>query len=200
MNARTAELVNCNVHVSPALARRIRKASLAEENGQDARGALMVAADSNPDELERLQSRVEALSLALDDSEHSHALLKVKADQLALDLSNAQSKLDELKLAKEHIASLDETLARSVDMRSLPKKIVEKFRAAVDEIRSGDDPQSAFLTAAGYERNTVDEAMSAIGPLRSSLAEMEVTVAPLREVLSSRGMKAWIVRRILGLA
>ena len=53
MNVTPAELVDCRVSVSPALARRIRKAKQAEQSGQDVRGALMIAAGYEPNEIDR---------------------------------------------------------------------------------------------------------------------------------------------------
>lgn len=52
MNTDTRALIDINVRVSPTLARRIRKAALAEEQGQDIRGCLTIAAGYGPEELD----------------------------------------------------------------------------------------------------------------------------------------------------
>jgi len=199
MNADNANLVSCNVQVSPALARRIRKAAMAEQNGQDPRGALMIAADCKPDELTQLRTRVEELSFDLNVGERDHGQLKSKVQKLDGELSKSHKELRELRKAEEQIALLDETLSRSVDMEDLPSEVVAKFRAAADNILGGDEPKSAFLAAADYERLAVDEAISTVGSLRNTVKDLEANVAPLREVLGSGGMKAWIARRVLNL-
>jgi hypothetical protein len=199
MNKSNSNLVNCSLRVSPALARRFRKAVQAEENGHDPRNALMIAADCKLNEITLLRARVEELSFDLDVSENEHAKLNLKVHQSADELSIAHTKLAELKKAKELIVQLDETLSRSVDMQDLPDIIVNKLRTAVDQIVVGNDPATAFLAAADYDRLAVDEAMSAIVPLRSSVKHLEVAAMPLREVLGSGGIKAWIARRVLGL-
>lgn len=211
MNTGTRELVDCKVRVSPALARRIRKAALAEQEGQDVRGSLMIAAGCEPEELDGLRSQVEDLSKDLDDREYRLASLKVKADQFGADLSQARKLLGErdatvsslsgeLETAKGRIAALEETLTQSVETRGLPKEVVEKLCAMAHAVRGGDDPRSAFLAAAGYDRDAVDDAMSSIGPLKTANADLERMVTPLRAALGSGGIKAWFVRRILGLS
>ena len=60
MNDSTRELTDCHVRVTPALARRIRKAAFTEQDGRDARSALMIAAGRDPDAL----SSVERLTKA----------------------------------------------------------------------------------------------------------------------------------------
>ncbi|MCP5075614.1 MAG: hypothetical protein GY947_20280 [Rhodobacteraceae bacterium] len=210
MNTDTRALIDCNVRVSLALARRIRKAALAEEQGQDIRGSLMIAAGYGPEELDGLRSQVESLSKDINDREHRLASLKAKADKLSAGLSQARSQLgerdatvsnlsEELETAKGRIAALQETLTQSVEIPGQPKDVVEKFRAMTHAVHSGDDPPSAFLAAAGYDRDVVDDALSSIGPLRTANADLERTVTPLRAALGSGGMKAWFVRRILDL-
>jgi hypothetical protein len=199
MNKSNSNLVNCNLQVSPALARRFRKAVQAEENGHDPRNALMIAADCKPNEITLLRARVEELSFDLDVSENEHAQLNLKVHQSVDELSIAHTKLSELNKAKEQIVQLEETLSRSVNMQDLPDTIANKLRAAVNQIVVGDDPKTTFLAVADYDRHVVDEAMSAVGALRSNVKNLEVAATPLREVLGSGGIKAWIVRRVLSL-
>ncbi len=61
------------------------------------------------------------------------------------------------------------------------------------------DPKTTFLAAADYDRHAVDESMSAVGSLRRNVENLEVAATPLREVLGSGGIKAWIARWVLGL-
>ena len=199
MSKGNSNLVNCNLQVSPALARRFRKAVQAEEDGHDPRNALMIAADCKPNEITLLRARVEELSFDLDVSENEHAKLNLKVHQSADELSIANSKLGELKKAKEQIVQLEETLSRSVNMQDLPNKVVNRLRTAVDQIVVGDDPKTTLLAAADYDRHVVDEAMSAVERLRSNVKNLEVAATPLRDVLGSGGIKAWIARRVLGL-
>ena len=195
----TLELVSCNVSVSPKLARRIRKASMAEQNGCEARDALLIAADRKPGEVEQLRSQVVELSLVIEESEADLALIKSTVDQYKSDLTEARLKLKELKLAKEQIASLSLTLSRSLALDGLPEEAAEMIRKVSDDISTGNDPHNVLLAAAGYEDGAVEDAISMVGKLKSTVANIEAELTPLRETLRSGGLKAWIVRRAIGL-
>ena len=199
MNVSPAELVDCKVNVSTALARRIRKAELVEQSGQGARGALMIAAGYEPDEVDTLRSKMEDMSREIVASEQDQAITKAKTDQLVTDLAQARRKLGELDIANKRIAALEETLAQSVETGGLSDDLVEKIGNMVEAIRGGDKPQTALLAAAGYDLDEVDETISLIGTLKADNADLELTVTPLRKVLAFKGLKSWIVRRIIGL-
>ncbi len=193
------ELVNCNVSVSPRLARRIRKASIAEQNGCDALDALLIASDHKPGEVAQLRSQVVELSMGIEEGEADLALIKSKADEYKSDLTEARLKLKELKLAKEQIASLSQTLSRSVTLDRLPQEAAEMIRKISDDISTGNDPHVVLLAAAGYDGGTVEDAISTARNLKSTIANIEAELTPLRETLQSGGLKAWIVRRAIGL-
>lgn len=210
MSDGTPELVACNVRASPALARRIRKAVFAEQKGQDARSALMTAADCDIDELENLRIQVSTLTDNASESEQSLSSLTAKAEKCATDLFQAHTQLNErdeivLNLRKdqtitsERIAAVENTLKQSVKIRDLPPATVKNIQAVANAVRSGDDPRSAFLAAANYDRNAVDEALSSIDRLKKINADLEMKVTPLNHMMKTGGFKAWIVHRLLGL-
>lgn len=209
MNNSTRELTDCHVRVTPALARRIRKAAFTEQEGQDARAALMIAAGCDPDELESLRSQVRDLSSDLDVSERRQATLKNTADKCDADLSQVRKQLGErddtiANLRKEQketaarVSALAETLIQSVEVRDLPKDFVDNVQTTIQAVRDGEDPRTALLAAAKYDRNAVDDALSSVERLMKANVDLECQVAPLNVVLKSGGFKAWIVRRILG--
>ena len=208
MNDSTHELVDCHVRVTPALARRIRKAAFSEQEGQDARSALMIAAGYGPDEIGNLQSQVHDLSDDIEERERRLATLKATADKCAADLSQVQTQLGErddtianlrkeLEEAAARISALAETLIQSVEVRDLPPEFVENVRITIRAVRDGEDPRTALLTAAKYDRNAVDDALSSVERLTKANVDLERQVAPLNSVLESGGFKAWAVRRIL---
>jgi chromosome segregation ATPase len=208
MSESTRELTDCHVRVTPALARRIRKAAFSEQEGRDARSALMIAAGCDPDELESLRSQANKLSDNIDEREHRLATLKASADNCAADLSKVRKQLGErydtiANLRKEQeeaaarISVLAETLIQSVEVRDLPKDFVDNVRTTIQAVRSGDNPRTAFLAAAKYDRGEVDSALSSVERLTKSNVELERQVAPLNVVLKSGGFKAWVTRRIL---
>ena len=210
MNESTRELVACNVLASPALTRRIRKAALAEQNGQDPRAALMIAAGYDPDELGDLRSQVSDLMNEASENEQRLASLKAKSEKCATDLSQTRKQLSEKdetvaslrkeqKLASERITASEDTLRHAVEIRALPSETTDDIRALIDNIRTGDDPKSAFLAAASYDRRVVDDALSSIEPLKAVNADLERRAAPINATLDAGGVKAWIVRQALGL-
>ena len=210
MNDRIRELVICNVQVTSALARRIRKAAAAEQEGRDARSALMMAAGCDPDELDGLQAQVRSQSDDLDEIAQRLASVKATADERSADLSQVRKKLSERdetianlrseeKVAEGRITTLDESLKQSVGIGGLPTNIVDEIRAMVQAFRNGVDPRSAFLAAANYDRDAVDDALNSIDCLKTDKAELESRVAPLNATLVEGGVRAWIVRQILGL-
>ena len=210
MSDDTHELVACNVRVTPALTRRIRKAAIAEQEGQDARSALMIAAGYDPDEFDNLQTQVGDLTDDANAAEQRLASLKNKAERCAAELSQARNQLSERgktvenlrkeqTLASGRIAAVEDTLRQSVELRDLPSEIAEAIRAVAHAVRGGGDPKSAFLAAANYDRAAVDDALSSIGRLKKINADFECGVAPLNATLEAGGVKAWIVRRALGL-
>ncbi len=200
MNVPPTEMADCKVSVSPALARRIRKAELAEQSGQDARGALMIAAGYEPDEVDKIRSKMEDMSREIAASEQDQAITKATADQLVTDLGLARQKLGELGVANKRITALEETLAHSVKTGGLSDELVMKIGNLVEAIRGGDKPQLALLAAAGYDLNEVDKTMALIDTLKANNADLELTVTPLRKVLASKGIKSWIVQHIIGLS
>jgi chromosome segregation ATPase len=196
MNDSTHELVDCHVRVTPALARRIRKAAFSEQEGRDARSVLMIAAECDPDELESLRSQVNKLSDNIDEREQRLVTLKASAENCAADLSKVRKQLGErddtiASLRKEQeeatarISALAETLIQSVEVRDLPTDFVDNVRTTIRAVRDGEDPRTAFLAAAKYDRDEVDSALSS------------VERAPLNVILKSGGFKAWVTRRIL---
>lgn len=209
MNDSTHELVDCHVRVTPALARRIRKAAFSEQEGRDARASLMIAAGCDPDELENLQSQVHDLSDDIDEREQRLATLKATTDNCAADLSKVRKQLGErddmigdLRREKEeaaaHVSALAETLIQSVEVRDLPTDFVDNVRTTIQAVRGGEDPRTAFLAAATYDRNEVDGALLSVERLTMANVDLERQVAPLNAALASGGFKAWIVRLILG--
>ena len=197
MNVTPAELVDCKVSVSPALARRIRKAKQAEQSGQDVRGALMIAAGFKPDEMDTLRSHLEDLSSNLVASEQDQAMTKTTVDRLTTDLAQSRKKLTE---TNKNLELLKATLSQSVETHGLPDKLTKNIVNLVEAIRGGEKPQTALLAAADYNIKDVDDAMSSIGPLKANITDLELTVAPLRSALASNGLKSWIIRRILSLS
>ena len=197
MNVTPAELVDCKVSVSPALARRIRKAKQAEQSGQDVRGALMIAAGFEPDEMDTLRSHLEDLSSNLVASEQDQAMTKTTVDRLTTDLAQSRKKSTE---TNKNLELLKATLSKSVETHGLPDKLTKDIANLIETIRGGDKPQTALLAAAGYNISDVDDAMSSIGTLKAKIADLELTVVPLRNVLALKGVKSWIIRRILTLS
>jgi uncharacterized protein YaaN involved in tellurite resistance len=197
MNVTPAELVDCKVSVSPALARRIRKAKQAEQSGQDVRGALMIAAGFEPDEMDTLRSHLEDLSSNLVASEQDQAMTKTTVDRLTTDLAQSRKKLTE---TNKNLELLKETLSHSLETHGLPDKLTKDIANLIETIRGGEKPQTALLAAAGYNIGDVDDAMSSIGTLKANIADLELTVAPLRSVLALKGVKSWIIRRMLSLS
>jgi septation ring formation regulator EzrA len=208
MNDSTHELVDCHVRVTPALARRIRKAAFSEQEGRDARSALMIAAECDPDELESLRSQVNKLSDNIDEREQRLVTLKASAENCAADLSKVRKQLGERDdtiaiLRKEQeeatarISVLAETLIQSVEVRGLPTDFVDSIRTTIRAVRDGEDPRTAFLIAAKYDRGEVDSALSSVERLTKANVDLERQVAPLNVVLKSGGFKAWVTRRIL---
>ena len=197
MNVTPAELVDCKVSVSPALARRIRKAKQAEQSGQDVRGALMIAAGFKPDEMDTLRSHLEDLSSNLVASEQDQAMTKTTVDRLTTDLAQSRKKLTE---TNKNLELLKATLSQSVETHGLPDKLTKNIVNLVEAIRGGEKPQTALLAAADYNIKDVDDAMSSIGPLKANITDLELTVAPLRSALASNSLKSWIIRRILNLS
>ena len=196
MNVTPAELVDCKVSVSPALARRIRKAKQAEQSGQDVRGALMIAAGFEPDEMDTLRSHLEDLSSNLVASEQDQAMTKTTVDRLTTDLAQSRKKSTE---TNKNLELLKATLSQSVETHGLPDKLTKDIANLIETIRGGERPQTALLAAAGYNISDVDDAMSSIGTLKAKIADLELTVVPLRNVLALKGVKSWIIRRILNL-
>jgi chromosome segregation ATPase len=197
MNVTPAELVDCRVSVSPALARRIRKAKQAEQSGQDVRGALMIAAGYEPNEMDTLRSHLEDLSSNLVASEQDQAMTKTTVDRLTTDLAQSRKKLTE---TNKNLELLKETLSHSLETHGLPDKLTKDIANLIETIRGGEKPQTALLAAAGYNIGDVDDAMSSIGTLKANIADLELTVAPLRSVLALKGVKSWIIRRMLSLS
>jgi uncharacterized protein YaaN involved in tellurite resistance len=197
MNVTPAELVDCKVSVSPALARRIRKAKQAEQSGQDVRGALMIAAGFKPDEMDTLRSHLEDLSTNLVASEQDQAMTKTTVDRLTTDLAQSRKKLTE---TNKNLELLKATLSHSLETHGLPDKLTKDIANLIETIRGGEKPQTALLAAAGYNIGDVDDAMSSIGTLKANIADLELTVAPLRSVLALKGVKSWIIRRMLSLS
>ena len=197
MNVTPAELVDCKVSVSPALARRIRKAKQAEQSGQNVRGALMIAAGFEPDEMDTLRSHLEDLSSNLVASEQDQAMTKTTVDRLTTDLAQSRKKLTE---TNKNLELLKATLSHSLETHGLPDKLTKDIANLIETIRGGEKPQTALLAAAGYNIGDVDDAMSSIGTLKANIADLELTVAPLRSVLALKGVKSWIIRRMLSLS
>ena len=197
MNVTPAELVDCKVSVSPALARRIRKAKQAEQSGQDVRGALMIAAGFEPDEMDTLRSHLEDLSSNLVASEQDQAMTKTTVDRLTTDLAQSRKKLTE---TNKNLELLKATLSHSLETHGLPDKLTKNIVNLVEAIKGGEKPQTALLAAADYNIKDVDNAMSSIGPLKTNITDLEATVAPLRSALASNGLKSWIIRRMLSLS
>jgi chromosome segregation ATPase len=197
MNVTPSELVDCKVSVSPALARRMRKAKQAEQSGQDARGALMMAAGYEPNEIDRLKSNLEDMSSALLASEQAQEMTKTTVDRLTTDLTQSRKKVTE---TNKNLELLKTTLSQSVETHGLPDKLTKNIVNLVEAIRGGEKPQTALLAAADYNIKDVDDAMSSIGPLKANITDLELTVAPLRSALASNSLKSWIIRRILSLS
>ena len=83
-------------------------------------------------------------------------------------------------------------------VRDLPTDFVYDVRTTIQAVRGGDDPRRAFLAAAKYDRDAVDDALLSVERLTKANEDLECQFAPLNAVLKSGGFKAWIVRRVLG--
>ena len=210
MNGNTHEVVDCTVRVTPGLARRIRKAAFADQKGRDACAALMIAADCDPGEPDALRSRANELAVTIAEQEQKLSSLKTAADKRAADLAQTRKQLAErdeavgtlrreLKLAADRIADLEANLVHSVECRDLQNEAIDQLHLVVDTIRKGGDPEAAFLAAAGYDRDAVDDALSSIDQLKSTNADLARKVAPLDAASAGGGLRASIARRILGL-
>ncbi|MBT5240339.1 MAG: hypothetical protein HOL61_07130 [Rhodospirillaceae bacterium] len=208
MNDSMRELVTCNVQATPALTRRIRKAAFAEQNGQDPRAALIIAAGYDPDELNDLRSRVSALTNEASENEQRLAALTAKAEECAVALLDARKRLDERdktiesltrkqNSTSEGLATVEGCLRQSVEKHNLPPEIADNIRSVLQAIRDGDDPRLAVLAAAKYCRAAVDDARSSIDALKTVNADLERQVAPLNAILKTGGLKAWVVRQAL---
>ena len=197
MNVTPAELVDCKVTVSPALARRIRKAKEAEQSGQDVHGALMIAAGYEPHEIDKLKSNLEDISSALIESGQAQEMTKTTLDRLSTDLTKSRKKFTE---TNKNLELLKVKLLQSVETHGLPDKTTKDITNLIKTIRSGGNPHTALLAAAGYNIKDVDDAMSSIAPLKTNITDLELTIAPLRSALASNGLKSWIIRRMLSLS
>jgi chromosome segregation ATPase len=210
MNDNTRELVACNVQATPALTRRIRKAALVEQNGQDPRAALMIAAGYDPNEVHDLQSRVSDLTDEASENYKRLTSLTAKAERCAIDLLEARKQLDEKNKSEqilhreqnvlsERLAAVKDDLRQSVNIHNLPHEIADNIQSVVQAIRGGDDPRSAFLSAAKYDRAAVDGALSSVNALKTVNVDLKSQVAPLNAVLKTGGLKALVVRQVLGI-
>ena len=153
MNDNTRELVAGNVQATPALTRRIRKAALVEQNGQDPRAALMIAAGYDPNEVRDLQSRVSDLTDEAGENYKRLTSLTAKAERCAIDLLEARKQLGEKDKSKqilqreqnvlsERLAAVKDDLQQSVNIRNLPHEIADNIQSVVQAIRGGGDPRS----------------------------------------------------------
>ena len=210
MNDNTRELVACNVQATPALTRRIRKAALVEQNGQDPRAALMIAAGYDPNEVRDLQSRVSDLTDEAGENYKRLTSLTAKAERCAIDLLEARKQLGEKdkseqilqreqNVLSERLAAVKDDLQQSVNIHNLPHEIADNIKSVVQAIRGGGDPRSAFLSAAKYDRAAVDGALSSVNALKTVNVDLKSQVAPLNAVLKTGGLKALVVRQVLGI-
>ena len=210
MNDNTRELVACNVQATPALTRRIRKAALVEQNGQDPRAALMIAAGYDPNEVRDLQLRVSDLTDEAGENYKRLTSLTAKAERCAIDLLEARKQLGEKdkseqilqreqNVLSERLAAVKDDLQQSVNIHNLPHEIADNIQSVVQAIRGGGDPRSAFLSAAKYDRAAVDGALSSVNALKTVNVDLKSQVAPLNAVLKTGGLKALVVRQVLGI-
>jgi chromosome segregation ATPase len=208
MDDSTRELVTCNVQATPALTRRIRKAALAEQNGQDPRAALMIAAGYDPDEVGDLQLRVNDLTNEAGENEQRLAALTAKEERCAVALLEVRKRLDERDVTiesltreqnstSEGLATVEDCLQQQVEKHNLPPEIADNIRSVLQTIRDGGDPRPAVLAASNYGRTVIDEACSSIDALKTVNADLERQVAPLNAILKTGGLKAWVVRQAL---
>ena len=156
----------------------------------------MIAAGFEPDEMDTLRSHLEDLSSNLVASEQDQAMTKTTVDRLTTDLAQSRKKSTE---TNKNLELLKATLSKSVETHGLPDKLTKDIANLIETIRGGEKPQTALLAAAGYNIGDVDDAMSSIGTLKAKIADLELTVVPLRNVLALKGVKSWIIRRILNL-
>ena len=159
----------------------------------------MIAAGYEPNEVEKIRSQLEDMSRDIVASEQEQAMTKAATEKLGNDLTLARKKLTELHTANKRIAALEETLSQSVETGGLPDEFAANIKYLVEAARGGDNSKSALLAAAGYDLDEVDTAMSSIEALKVKNAELELVAIPLRNVLNSRSIKSWMVRRILNL-
>jgi chromosome segregation ATPase len=157
----------------------------------------MMAAGYEPNEIDRLKSHLEDMSSALVASEQAQEMTKTTADRLTTDLTQSRKKVTE---TNKNLELLKATLSQSVETHGLPDKLTKNIVNLVEAIKGGEKPQTALLAAAGYNIGDVDDAMSSIGTLKANIADLELTVAPLRSVLALKGVKSWIIRRMLSLS
>ena len=157
----------------------------------------MMAAGYEPNEIDRLKSHLEDMSSALVASEQAQEITKTTADRLSTDLTKSRKKFTE---TNKNLELLKVKLLQSVETHGLPDKTTKDITNLIKTIRSGGNPHTALLAAAGYNIKDVDDAMSSIAPLKTNIADLESTVAPLRSALASNGLKSWIIRRMLSLS
>lgn len=205
MKTPARELVDCTVQVTPSLARRLRKAALAEHQGQDASSALMAAADRDPKELETMRAQVQDLTSDLDEERGRAELLTATVGKLTAELSKARAQLgarDEASLeqqkereaATKRIAELADTIEQTKRDLAINRERAQKFRDTLLSIP--DDPASR--PTLDDDLSALDEqALSVIGSLKEVLGELKRQLAPLHSALEAGGMRAWIVRRVL---
>ena len=152
------EMVECAVRVSPALARRIRKAAELESSGSSVRASLLSAADTPVDRLESLEQRVVALG-----SDNADLRQQAKADEASIrTLREAVTAMEtekgrlrsELKSGKRALDTARGQLIAAEDREAALDAIVESLRAELSasiSLRDLEDGRARLLSRLAQE-------------------------------------------------
>jgi hypothetical protein len=206
-------LVECLVRVTPALARRIRKAAELEAAGTATAAALLGAAGVPPGRIEGLETEIERLSGELARSQRDAEDRGVAIDRLRATLKERESELTQLRRTHgnagqelaaarrelgaaetrraadaETAAKLRAQLAAGVSLAKLDAASAGEVRKLVERLGEGGDFRSAALTAAGYDESEVADALG-----RSRRSELRAA----DELLARSGWRTTLLRWLL---
>ena len=207
-------LVECLVRVTPALARRIRKAAELEAAGTATAAALLGAAGVPPGRIEALEAEIERLSGELARSQREAEDRGVAVDRLRASLKERESELTQLRRAHgnagqelaaarrelgaaetrraadaETAAKLRAQLAAGVSLAKLDTATAGEVRKLVERLGEGGEFHAAALTAAGYEESEVTDALA-----RRNRPELRAA----HELLAKTGWRTTLLRWLLG--
>jgi chromosome segregation ATPase len=178
-------LVECAVRVSPALARRIRKAAELETGGTPAAAALLAAAGVAPGRIEALETELAELRREAETRRDEAERRGVELDRSKSALKEREAELtqarrahgaasQELAAARRELAagdsrgseasaaitSLRREVAAGVSLAKLDDASSGLVRTLVQRLDEGGDQRTALLTLSGYDADKIDEALA----------------------------------------